>query len=396
MPNNLLFRAVRSTSWWTGVLYLAAFVFNTGLLWFLIRKANACNFVDAGVILVYCGDGAWGQFLNVFLLYFSPLIAPITALNWRLLFFDPHLVNDFSYRLLILFFIVSVFVIASSLLVLRKMVKGFLIRRHDREAGKHAWIILGIILVPALLSFSYRLYLVPPSWSGATVHVDFWHGKFDVPRDLLSDWSVLPRPRPDKRPNEYSARLVRWWKSVPYVTFNYNWQPAIGDNGPDEILQVQANPHYEVMNETKRQEALEKVIDYRIHIRSEVDGVTPIYKEEPEKSGEWQVYKPGVFDEDVFFDFYVRRDKGGSVERMLECTPQYACAVKTRFSWTAYSCGGAFDCNSCKKICVDVSKGTAEYDIRYTFDKRSLDQYPVLDENIRRMIGAYYTSYTEN
>ncbi len=388
--NNRFTGMLKTLSWWTGVLYLSAFVLNTGLLWFLIRKANACNFVETNIIFVACGGGWGGRFLDIFLLYFSPLVAPVTALHWQLLF-SPQIVSESQYRLLVLFFIVSVFVIGSSLSVLRKMVKGFLIRRHDREAGKHAWIILGIILMPALLSFAYRLYLAPPSWSQTTVHVDIWHGRFDVPREMISEWSILPRPRPDSRPNEYSARIVRWWKSVPYLTFEYDLEREIGENGPDEKLQVQVNPHYVAMDEAARKTALEKIIDYRIKIKSEADGVTPIYQTAPDLSNGWQIYRPGVFTEDVFFDLYIRRDKAGKAERILQCTPRYACAAKTRFSWTAYPCRGNDNCNECKKICTELSLGTENYDIRYTFDKRNLDHFPVFDENIRKTIEAYYT-----
>ncbi|PZP57509.1 MAG: hypothetical protein DI586_00290 [Micavibrio aeruginosavorus] len=391
MPTHFLSRAAKSLSWWTGVLYLSAFVLNTGLLWFLIRKAGACSFYDVGIILVRCGEGDLARFLDVFLLYFSPLVAPVIALNWRMFFFEPFLASEFQYRLLFIFFFVSFFVIFSSLFVLRKMVKGFLIRRHDREAGKHAWIILAIILIPALLSFSYRLYLLPPNWSGMTMHVDFWHGQFDVPRGEMTDWNVLPRPRPERKPAEYAGKLTRWWKVVPYINFNYPITPAIGDNAPDETVQVQVNPHHEARSREMMQAEREKFLAYRLSLKSEKDDL-PIYPAEPLRENGWEIYKANYFYEDVFQDIYVAR-KNGTIENLLYCTPSHACAVKTRFSWASYPCEATKDCGSCKKICMDVSQGTGDYDIRYTFDKRSIENYPAINREIKNFIAKYYTAY---
>lgn len=373
-------------SHWTGLIYLSAFVMNTGLLWFILRKSFSCSFIDAGVVYVQCGTTAFDKFLDLFLLYFSPLVAPVTAFYWRYLFYNPLAATESQFAFLFIYFPLSVFVMASCLFVLRRMIKGFLLHKKDKARAKASRNMLLIILLPTLISFGYRIYLIPPQWVVKNVQVDIWNGEFNVPREELKDWSMMTLPRPDRKPSEYASRLTRWWKSVPYLTFNYSLKEGIGE----KIIEVGVNPHYDVLNRENMEAARQKLAGYKTRLLSEFDQ-SAVYRKTPRVQGRWEIYDAGTYAEDVFPDIYVARNQDNTISHILQCTPSNACAVKTRFRWTSYPCGEDMPCDSCRKICTDISLGTSDYDIRYSFYKEDLDEYFEFDDDIRNYVASFYT-----
>ena len=381
-----LVRILSFVSHWTGQLYLSAFVMNTGLVWFILRKSFSCTFHGAGVVYVDCGETAFDQFLDIFFLYASPLVAPLTAFYWRYLFHFPLEATQSQFTFLFLYFPLSVFVMVSSLLVLRQMIKGFILRKREPARAKRSWRILTVLLLPALLASTYHLYLVPPQWIAKDVTVDAWHGTFNVPRGELKDWSVIVRPRPDKRPNEYSGRLTRWWRSVPYLTFNYPLKDGVGE----QMLEINVNPHYDVLNRKEMEEARQKLAGYKTKLVSEFDH-TSVYRRTPRGLDRWQIYDAGTFAEDVFPDIYIARNPDNTIAHILQCTPSNACAVKTRYRWMNYPCGDKMSCDVCNKVCSDISMGTENYDINYTFYKDDLDRYFEFNDDIQRRIASYFT-----
>ena len=105
-----------------GLVYLASFVMNSGLLWFFMRASVVCNFIERGIVYVYCGQGAAARFLDIFFLYFSPLAVQIIKGNTNRLLYDPAPLSDAEFWPVIIFFILSYIVLACCILTLRKII----------------------------------------------------------------------------------------------------------------------------------------------------------------------------------------------------------------------------------------------------------------------------------
>lgn len=359
---------------------------NTGLLWFFMRASVACKFIDAGLVFVRCGSGLSGKILDIFFLYFSPMVVPILKLQSHRLFFDPAPLHLPSFAAISGFLAIYLFIILSSLWVLRKMIRGFITYRKDRARGKRSWLMLLIIFLPAMISYSVRLYIVPPKFSDKVIHVDIWHGDFYVPRDQLDEWTLVDLDRPAYKPDSYGSRISRKWQDVPYLEFDFP-DEIMAQTGK-EISKIHINPHYEVLTEENRAAARERAAELRLDNKTASNG-QDAYPPMNKVNEAWEIHRAVTDPDDVFRDIYIWRNKKGEIENLLECTPARSCAVKARFAWSHYECGEN-ECH-CKKICTDFSQGTMDYDIVYSFDKKYLSLYRQFHQQILDYVAQFYT-----
>lgn len=386
---SILLRTLHSLIHWTGLLYLSAFVLNIGILWFFVRNWIGCGFVEGQVVYVRCGDDLAGRFLEYFFLYLSPLVAPVYKFNLNLLFNRWAELSELQLWAVGVVTALMTLVFIASLVVLRQMVHGFVVHKKDRTFLPRAKRILLILLFPAFISFGYRLYLQPPSWVDTEIEINAWNGDFTVPRGVLKEWSLVDIERPAFKPNEYAARLGGRMRYIPYLKL---YAPADLGLRQDNSLTVTVNPHYEVMNDKEREAARERYVENRLAVRNE-EGGFQVYPKIKEARETWEIHQPQIKDED-FSDIYVWRDKKGDIENVLECTSMNACAVKTVFAeWVTYPCGKKMSCN-CTRVCKELSMGVEDYNIRYSFDKKHLDRYPIFNTQIKNFVQSFYTDTT--
>ena len=307
--------------------------------------------------------------------------------NLNRLIYDPDPLSDAEFWPVVIFFILSWTVLICCIITLRKIVRGFIRRKQYPTAYLHSKLMLAVIIVPALIGFSVRLYIKPPKFVNRDITVDIWRGSFTAPRSLLDDWSLVTPDRLPFKPDDYASALTRKWKWVPFIEFDFP------DNVPMVTMRgasaIHINPHYERLDGEKMQAARDRSAMLKLR-KITGDTALPAYPKIEEKIGEWEIHAAAPEIHDYFPDIYLWRNKDGNIERILECTPARYCAVVTPFKWMNYYCGEGQDCAPCQKICTERSLGTTDYDVTYNFDQRYLGIYPDVHRKIMDYVARFY------
>lgn len=368
-------KAISYSSYFIGFTYLSLFLTNLFFLEFIVQATDRCRFTDALLPYVTCGSGFFDSAAEIYANFSSLLVvgfAVISVMGLFTLHFAPFIIC-FSLGLII----ISCFRVL--LLVFKKIIEI----RRVKKTPLYIILITILFFTPISLTFLLKLYLVPPQNSNRIVSVDFWHGGFSVPRNLLSDWSLTDAKRPEKEVR-YSPDHVKRWKKSPYIIFH----------APDTasgILEVLVTPRYHSATEdalyAERAEYLNSKITKKTWPSSNV------YQDKTFLD-QWEIHKPSKA-RSYIPEIYVWWDDEGRIKHVLECTPENMRSVDFHRYRQDVACIEKSDCDGATRICSVRTSGSHDYNIFYSFDKGRIKDFYKMDADIKEFVGSFYSKKSD-
>ncbi len=365
-----------------GGVCLASFMLVGFFREFIVDLVPSCYFSVDFRASIECGPSFFENVLASYLNFFSHSAVSIPFDPFSILLHAGYL-SWFTVPLLIiatlfLFFLVEISPLIVVYALSKRLVWGR--RYYSSRQQRIAFICFCLILLPTFCMGVLKLYLEPPRFINRTITIDLWHTDLKIEQRYLDKWSIMSPVRPAEKPEEHSNFLISL-DTYPFARIEIPYREIVPSLVDDEKIFIYITPHYNVMTAYDLAEERKKNFD------DESANFFSDYKP-ANKQNEFEVFEPfGTVEKGYKPAYYVHRGKGGKINNLFECTPDTHCSAKT--FWDFEPCENEEACKSCLRVCTDKSLGTETLNIEYRFDKKYLDSYFVLHQEVLDFVAAH-------
>lgn len=389
---DILLKTVIWVFYGIGGFWLASIILLGFFLNFIVDLIPECGWTHGSISVLDCGHSLKGKVLSSYFASFTPYIGYFLVIVSAYYFYAPFVNFPSQFHPAIFNTPLSVFLLALLIpiyivpfVIAYKVFKRLVWRRRDYslQQQRSAFIFLGLILLPTLCVGLLKLYIEPPRFINRTITVDLWHADLKIERRFLDKWTLVSLPKPEK---EFPFLMIhsRGYKIFPYARLEVSYRdlnPSFADDG--KIL-ITVKPHFDAMTAHELSEKLQKTLD------NELSQFTFGHKSGYKPAGRQMDFEVLEFtgQRSGQPDFYLHKDAEGQIQNLLECTPDTHCITPFGRGWNQKPCENEDACKSCLRVCTDKSQGTGMLDIEYRFDKKYLDSYFVLHQEVLDFVAA--------
>lgn len=389
-----------------GAIYLGLFFSALFFLQFYIKPMTSCYIAEfeRGSSMA-CSQSLVGSITYFFFTFLSPMGGAYLLLQ---AYIDINYVEKNGLLSVLLHwsaFLLYLCVVFCSLFLSIRILKS-IINPTAHHLRKKYLIFLSIIALPTILTFFYKTATTLPRSSETLIHTAFWHGEFSVPRKFLEDWSVAKIEKSSIDINDIAKSSKRRFgylgfqrgkerKLYPSITFSVPIQKLYPEFEGNEFILVDVWPHYSRLDEVTIHSQRQLDFDDMLH-STRSHSSEPVYMNPSELDVNWEVYKKNSDKYSSWPNLYVQKDHKRDIQKLLICVDIVSCE-KPRH-WNASESYLTLFLPTlrkrdlkCEDVCRDISGGTIDYDISYTFPRSMLEDRPDLDTKIREFVDSFYT-----